>query len=103
LERLKDIPMDRRQAYYISTIALADPDGEIHIETSGECWGKVLSEYRGHGGFGYDPLFEISEYHQTFAEMGAAVKRAISHRARSLRAFLRKLDDAISVSDREIA
>jgi len=35
--------------------------------------------------------------------MGAAVKRAISHRARSLRAFLRKLDDAISVSDGEIA
>jgi XTP/dITP diphosphohydrolase len=103
LERMKDIPMDRRQAYYISTIALADPDGEIHVETSGECWGLVLREYRGHGGFGYDPLFEIGEYHQTFAEMGAAVKRAISHRARSLRAFLRKLDDAISVSDGEIA
>jgi XTP/dITP diphosphohydrolase len=102
LERMKDIPMDGRQAYYISTIALAAPDGEIHIETSGECWGKVLSEYRGHGGFGYDPLFEIVEYHQTFAEMGAAVKRAISHRARSLRAFLRKLDDAISVSDSEL-
>jgi XTP/dITP diphosphohydrolase len=103
LERLKNIPLDRRQAYYISTIALADPDGEIHVETSGECWGRVLREYRGHGGFGYDPLFEIGEYHQTFAEMGAAVKRAISHRARSLRAFLRKLDDAISVSDGEIA
>jgi XTP/dITP diphosphohydrolase len=100
---MKNIPLDRRQAYYISTIALADPDGEIHVETSGECWGRVLREYRGHGGFGYDPLFEIGEYHQTFAEMGAAVKRAISHRARSLRAFLRKLDDAISVSDGEIA
>lgn len=103
LERMKDIPMDGRQAYYISTIALADPDGEIHIETFGECWGKVLSEYRGHGGFGYDPLFEIVEYHQTFAEMGAAVKRAISHRARSLREFLRKLDDALSLSDSELA
>jgi XTP/dITP diphosphohydrolase len=99
LERMADIPDNQRQAYYISTIALSDPSGQIHIETSGECWGRVLREYRGQGGFGYDPIFEIGEYHQTFAEMGSAVKRAISHRARSLRAFLRKLDNAILLSD----
>ena len=102
LQRMKDIPMDRRQAYYVSTIALSDPDGIIHIESAGECWGTILQEYRGQGGFGYDPLFEIGEYHQTFAEMGVAVKRAISHRARSLRGFLRKLDEAIWLSDSEL-
>ena len=79
-----------------------DPDGIIHIESAGECWGTILQEYRGQGGFGYDPLFEIGEYHQTFAEMGVAVKRAISHRARSLRGFLRKLDEAIWLSDSEL-
>lgn len=103
LQRMKEIPMDRRQAYYVSTIALSDPDGIIHIESAGECWGTILQEYRGAGGFGYDPLFEIGEYHQTFAEMGVAVKRAISHRARSLRGFLRKLDEAIWLSDSELA
>ena len=43
-------------------------------------------------GFGYDPLFEVVEYHQTFAELGLNVKRAISHRSRALREFLRQLD-----------
>lgn len=94
LERMKDIPAAQRAAYYVSTIALSDPDGVVHLETYGECWGRVLPQSRGEGGFGYDPLFEIAEYHQTFAELGLGVKRAISHRARSLREFLRKLDAA---------
>lgn len=92
LEKLTGVPMDKRRAYYVSTIALSDPAGTVHIESSGECWGRILSAPRGESGFGYDPLFEIEEYHQTFAEMGLGVKRAISHRARALRAFLHKLD-----------
>ena len=40
--------------------------------------------YRGGGGFGYDPLFLIPEYHQTFGELSARAKHAISHRARAL-------------------
>jgi XTP/dITP diphosphohydrolase len=90
LERMESI--SERQAYYVSTIALADPQGHVHVEVAGECWGQVLREPRGEGGFGYDPLFEIQELHMTFAEMGKSVKRAISHRGRSLRAFLQKLD-----------
>lgn len=93
LKEMASLPSDKRQAYYVSTIVLADPEGQIHIETQGECWGRILLEQRGVGGFGYDPLFEIAEYHQTFAEMGLGVKRAISHRARALRAFLNRLDE----------
>ncbi|MCU0716925.1 MAG: RdgB/HAM1 family non-canonical purine NTP pyrophosphatase [Pirellula sp.] len=100
LERMKQIPELQRDAFYVSTIALADPDGVVHIESSGECWGRVLFAPRGEGGFGYDPLFEIAEYHQTFAEMGLGVKRAISHRARSLRSFLRQLDAAVASQNR---
>jgi len=81
-----------RDAYYVSTIALANPQGEVLIESSGECWGRILTAHRGEGGFGYDPLFEVREYHRTFAELGLEVKRAISHRSRALRAFLRQLD-----------
>jgi XTP/dITP diphosphohydrolase len=92
LKRLHGFPKEQRRAYYVSTIALSDPQGNVHIETFGDCWGTILDGRRGEGGFGYDPLFEVAEYHQTFAEMGQAVKRAISHRARSLRAFLSKLD-----------
>ena len=90
---MEQLTGDRRRAFYVSTIVLCDPTGKPHIETQGECWGRILSEPKGAGGFGYDPLFEIEEYHQTFAEMGLAVKRAISHRARALRAFLIRLDE----------
>ena len=93
LKEMHSIPKEKRRAYYVSTIVLSDPEGSIHIETQGECWGRILMESRGAGGFGYDPLFEIEEYHQTFAEMGLGVKRAISHRARALRAFLNRLDE----------
>ena len=96
LQEMMTLPSESRRAYYVSTIALSDPDGTIHIETQGECWGSILREPRGVGGFGYDPLFEIAEFHQTFAEMGLGVKRAISHRARALRAFLARLDEKIS-------
>lgn len=91
LAAMADFVGDRRRAYYISTIVLASPDGQIHAESEGRCWGRIISEYRGSGGFGYDPLFEIPEYHQTFAELGSAVKSALSHRARALQAFLRDL------------
>ncbi len=96
LKEMQSIPAEMRRAYYVSTIALSDPQGNTHIETYGECWGRILTERRGEGGFGYDPLFEIEEYHQTFAQMGLGVKRAISHRARALRAFLKRLDEMIS-------
>lgn len=80
-----------RSAYYVCTIALADPSGQIHIEAEGQCWGRILKEYRGSGGFGYDPLFEIPEYHQTFAELGGTVKSVLSHRARALQKFIQQL------------
>lgn len=91
LHELHDARGAQRDAYYISTIALADPDGQIVIETEGRCWGRIIDEYRGSGGFGYDPLFEIREYHQTFAELGATVKGALSHRGRALQRFIAQL------------
>ena len=101
LERMAQIPDDSREAFYVSTIALADPSGVVHMEVSGECWGRILKIPRGEGGFGYDPLFEIREFHRTFAELGINVKRAISHRGRSLRAFLARLDSLAPVGCNE--
>ncbi len=80
-----------RQAYYVCTIALADPAGTIHIEAEGQCWGRIIDNHRGSAGFGYDPLFEIPEYHQTFAELGNSVKSVLSHRARALERFVAQL------------
>lgn len=91
LRELHPAEGDQRRAYYISTIALADPDGQVHLEAEGRCWGQLLHAPRGQGGFGYDPLFELPEYHQTFAELGATVKSVLSHRARALEKFILQL------------
>ncbi len=84
LAELAPLPPDRRAAYYVCTAALADPQGEVHAVVEGRCQGVIVSDYRGAGGFGYDPLFLIPEYHKTFGELSARVKHALSHRARAL-------------------
>jgi len=91
LEELAEFDGAQRAAYYICTIALADPSGEIVLEAEGRCWGQILRSLRGIGGFGYDPMFEIPEYHLTFAELGSTVKSILSHRARALEKFTRGL------------
>jgi XTP/dITP diphosphohydrolase len=94
LAELGPLPDDRRAAYYVCTAALADPTGEVPAVVEGRCHGVILKEFRGQGGFGYDPLFLIPEWHQTFGELSARVKHALSHRARALeqlRPILRQL------------
>jgi XTP/dITP diphosphohydrolase len=94
LAELAPLPDDRRAAYYVCTAALADPQGEVRAVVEGRCHGVILRAARGTGGFGYDPLFLIPEYHRTFGELTPRVKHALSHRARalaSLRPTLRQL------------
>jgi XTP/dITP diphosphohydrolase len=91
LEKLKGVPDDERTAYYTCHIALADPSGTIRIRSEGICRGRLRHELDGQGGFGYDPLFELMEYHVTFGRLGSAAKSVISHRARALRDFCRQL------------
>jgi len=83
LERLGDTPLERRTARFACHIAVSDPSGEIRAESDAACRGRILFEPRGVGGFGYDPLFEIVEYHRSFAEFGLLVKSYLSHRARA--------------------
>jgi XTP/dITP diphosphohydrolase len=84
LERLADTPLDRRTARFICHVAVSDPAGQIVLESEASCRGRILFEPRGSDGFGYDPLFEIVEYHRTFAEFGLRVKTVLSHRARAV-------------------
>ncbi|MFL5342599.1 MAG: RdgB/HAM1 family non-canonical purine NTP pyrophosphatase [Gemmataceae bacterium] len=85
---------DQRAAYYVCTAALSDPAGDVKAVVEGRCHGVIIREARGYGGFGYDPLFLIPEYHRTFGELSAIVKHALSHRGRALaklRPVLREL------------
>jgi XTP/dITP diphosphohydrolase len=75
---------ERRAARFICVLALASPGGRAQI-VEGICQGRILRESRGEHGFGYDPLFVPDNYEQTFAQMDAALKNEISHRAKALK------------------
>ena len=53
----------------------------------------------GENGFGYDPLFEIPEYHKTFGELGTAVKSVLSHRARAIRRIVPEIKALVATGD----
>jgi XTP/dITP diphosphohydrolase len=94
LAELAPLPDDQRAAYYVCTAVVADPQGEVRATAEGRCHGVIIRERQGTGGFGYDPLFLIPEYHRTFGELSARVKHALSHRGRALthlRPMLRRL------------
>jgi len=88
LGELADVPPERRSARFVCHMALSDPAGTIRAQSEGACRGRILRERRGGHGFGYDPLFEVVEYHRTFAELGPVVKAVLSHRARAATAIV---------------
>jgi XTP/dITP diphosphohydrolase len=85
LERLASLPGEQRTARFVCHMTLADPSGVVRAESESYCRGRIVLAPRGAHGFGYDPLFEILEYHRTFGELGLAVKSCLSHRARAAR------------------
>jgi XTP/dITP diphosphohydrolase len=91
LKRLDNLPQERRGARYVCHVTVADPSGAIRAESHDVCHGRIRFEPAGTNGFGYDPLFEVVEYHRTFGELGPHVKRVISHRSRAIRAIFPRL------------
>lgn len=88
LSELRNISDERRSAHYVCHAVLSDPAGNVQAESVGRCHGRIRRQEAGSGGFGYDPLFEIVEYHRTFGELGPDFKAMISHRARAIRRML---------------
>ncbi|KRM92406.1 XTP/dITP diphosphatase [Fructilactobacillus florum] len=82
---------DDRNAYFHTTLVVMKPTGES-LAVSGTLAGEILTEPRGQNGFGYDPLFFVPAKQKTLAEMSAAEKNEISHRAQALRKLATKLD-----------
>lgn len=83
LHKLRDVPWEKRDAWFKCVIALATPDGQVDI-CEGKCSGKIGYHAKGEYGFGYDPLFVISKYDKTFAEISPEIKNQISHRGKAL-------------------
>ena len=79
---------------YVCALALVAPDGVEQV-VEGRCTGRLATEPRGAGGFGYDPAFVPDDVGdgRTMAELRPEEKAAISHRGRAARALLARLAD----------
>jgi len=82
IENLKDKPRPWT-AHFHATIAIAPPDQDVYI-VEGNCYGEIIPEERGTGGFGYDPIFLFPELRRTMAELEMEEKNRLSHRAKAV-------------------
>ena len=118
LEALKNVPTEQRTAKFVCTASVVLPENcpftipeewriseelaaksgipaERVMVVRGECFGTILTEERGEGGFGYDSLFFYPEFGQTFAEIPQEQKNTVSHRGIAMREFTRRLAEII--------
>ena len=84
------VPTERRTCRFASAVALAR-EGKETICVMGYAEGILLTEARGHNGFGYDPYFFYPPFGKSFAELSAEEKNAVSHRKHALEALLEVL------------
>ena len=90
LREMEGIEKDKRTARFRCAMAFV---GEgVELTTDGTCEGTLLTEERGQGGFGYDPIFYVPKFDRTLAEMSSDEKNSISHRG----AAVRKMADLIA-------
>ncbi|MCA1938051.1 MAG: RdgB/HAM1 family non-canonical purine NTP pyrophosphatase [Dechloromonas sp.] len=83
-----------RRAHFVSCLVLCrSADDPQPIIAEGEWHGEIVDQYRGDGGFGYDPLFFVPEFGQTAAELHADTKNRVSHRGRAMQKLIERLPE----------
>ena len=83
LREMAEVPAAERDASFHCAMVLWLPGGE-YAAFDGYLPGSILTRFQGEGGFGYDPLFQVSGDERTLAELSVAEKNLISHRGRAL-------------------
>jgi XTP/dITP diphosphohydrolase len=86
LAQLKDVPDEKRTAYFICVASLVLPDGREQV-AEGRFEGRILHAPVGTNGFGYDPIFQPLGLSISSAQMSAQEKDVVSHRGKSLRSI----------------
>lgn len=76
-----------RSAYFQCVLALCLPKEKRLVFFIGKCYGKIINEYNGEKGFGYDPIFKPDGREETFSKINSVEKNLISHRGIALRGF----------------
>jgi XTP/dITP diphosphohydrolase len=95
LRLLVGIPPDKKKARFVSCMVLSRR-GQIITEIQEHANGLIISEKKGQGGFGYDPIFYYPPLGKTFAELSPDEKNAVSHRGRALDKLYAFLFDYLS-------
>ncbi len=92
LDELQGVPPEQRQAsYYCAMVYLEHAEDPTPVIGLGRWYGEILTEKRGTGGFGYDPIFWVEELGKSAAELSKQEKNRISHRAQALNALVMQL------------
>ncbi|ERI54151.1 RdgB/HAM1 family non-canonical purine NTP pyrophosphatase [Pseudomonas sp. AOB-7] len=92
LDALKDVPDAQRGAQFVCALALVrHADDPLPILCEGLWHGRILHQARGEQGFGYDPLFWVEDCQRSAAELPAAEKNRLSHRARAMALLKQRL------------
>ena len=92
LDELRDVPPEKRTARYQCVIAFVSTSADPKPLLASGTWdGSLISEPRGLGGFGYDPIFVPRGFDRTVAELDPVEKNALSHRGQALRALVTQL------------
>lgn len=92
LEKMKDVPDEKRTARFKSAVYLVlDDEREYYAQGSTE--GMIMREKHGENGFGYDPIFFSTVLKKSFAEVSGDEKNSVSHRGNAIRALKKKLEE----------
>ena len=95
LQELTDVPVENRTARYHAVLAfMRHAEDPTPILCHGIWEGVILTEARGEGGFGYDPLFFVPTHNCASAELDKAEKNRISHRGKAMQELLQKIAQA---------
>ena len=92
LQNLDAVADAERTGAFVCAFACVLPDGREFC-VRGEAKGRILRDYVGEGGFGYDPLFYYEPLEKTFAQLTPEEKNRVSHRGAAIRAFAKKLKE----------
>lgn len=96
LRELEGAAEAERAARFVCALSVVSSTGEVLYETRGEFEGRIGTEPRGDGGFGYDPLLFIPELGKTSAELTSEEKNARSHRGAAFRALAKVLPSLLA-------
>jgi XTP/dITP diphosphohydrolase len=98
LTLLAPVPDERRGARFTAVVVARDLAGGVRHAAQGFVEGRIARDERGGGGFGYDPLFVVTDKGapddvrgQRMAALTAQQKHAISHRGRAMAQLLKQL------------